>query len=682
MLGNAEEAATRTEGNERDLALRQIAIAYADANDDDGVNRISAKIEATYHVTEVQVYYASSIARRGDLQHALYISQGIADLSERVTAIANTAVEAGHLNNDEFATGAFRLAVELAERMEGFERRDALSSIAVALARGGMVEQMRSIFESLTSPSPSSQYLMDAAIAVSSKGYYDIALQLIDRITSPITLAKTEAEIAGRMMQSGDVDRASELFGKAKRASDRVRETYDRIDLLTEIAVMAANFGDSEHATSFLDEAQGVAQVGQQPTRAELLAKIALASARAGDTERGQMLLNLSELSGQPGGVHYYSGELLSDIATAAAEAGKWPEAERLVARISESKEGQWTLVNLAAVAARHGDSDRADELASRINSPQMRIWVVAKIAVEMAGIGRFNEALQLAEQIEARNVKGWALIRIAATAGRFGDLAGVREVVACLHDSGQAILAMIEAAKSAHNYIKYECAHALLTDIADLVGPVLAFDRQAWIYAEIASLAASLPNPSNAQYWLEISVEMASQIADSSVRNRILSKTALAEARVSGISSAVQLIMHISGQDGRAWLLSDLATGLARSARSDDALNICSYIDDPLARAAALASIAIAAAARGDLSLAAQLIDEGESYMITGVDVARANQAAARIFDAAAMASEKHARRSLIRGLRSGVIGPWLARGILRDPTSLDDIMDVVLDS
>lgn len=680
LLDRAEEAAADiTDRDIRDRVLTVIASASADANDDERVNRLSRDIQLTFSSSEVQASYAASLAKRGDLLEAYYIAAEIADVVPSAAAVANTAVIAHQIGDYKFADRAFGDAVELARSVSDWaESQDALSAIAAALARSGRVEEMRAILETVDSPRAGD--LAHIAIALSSAGKYDISLGIINRVTSPNVLARAKSEIAARMMQSGNVERASELFDEAKAATDRIRETYDRINILAEIAVVAADFGDSEHSVSFLDDAERAAKASRQPNRAGFLASVALASARAGDVGRAQALLNTLELSEQLDSSKDYPDGLLNDIATAAAEAGRWSEAEHVMACITDSKERQWALVNLAAVAARYNDSDRTDELASRLSSPQMRMWVIAKIAVEIAGTGRFTEALRRVGQLEVRDVKSWTLTRIAVTAGGLGDLTMVQEVVGYLHDPGQTILAMVEAAKSARDCGKHRCALALLPDIASHVDFLPEFDRRAWVYAEIASIAASLGSPRNAQVWLTRGKEIGRQIADPAVRNRILSRAILAEACTFGIGSAGELIKVIRGQESGAWLWSDLVVGLAHTVEVEYALDICHVIEDPLARAAALAAIAAAVAARGDLSLAGQLVDEAESYIITGMDVARTNLAAARIFDAATMVSEKRARRSLIKGLRSGVIGPWLARGILTDPSSLDRIMEIVL--
>ena len=286
---------------------------------------------------------------------------------------------------------------------------------------------------------------------------FDHAEALARAITDPDAQAQALAELATAAAQAGDLDRAEALArtiteprrpGASARRSGRA----------------AAQAGD-------LDRAEALARTITDPAPRPALTGLASAAARpATRTARpaGRQAETLARAITDPDG----QAQALTELATAAAQAGDLDRAEALARTITDPDDQAWALAELATAAAQAGDLDRASRLAADAEALARTITDPGVQARALAGLAhrdRRRPATWTAPRPwpapSPTRAQARALAELASAAAR--PATGPRDRLAA-------------------------DAEALARTITDP-------DTQAWALAELASAAAQAGDPDRA---------------------------------------------------------------------------------------------------------------------------------------------------------------------------------------
>ena len=678
MLDAAEDAAREiTERDDYEIVLTEIAISAADVDDEDRIDRLIDEIGADYLIDDLDARRVSAMARKGDLANALALTNNISDINKRIEAITATAVAAMYDRKASFAQKAFAMAENEANAVEEESTRiDALRLIGVGHGTVGNVDRMLTLLSDTGGGRAleAKESYIAAAVAISAAGRPDVGERLIVEMEDAAAAAAC-AQIASKFAQIGQFTQADVLFDRAQLLVGRLRESRERLDVLIDIAVTAANSGQTNRASKLLDEAEALAD-----SNATRLARLAVASAQAGDRRRAEALLHRSELVKDPNKFATEGREYLGSLAAAAAEVGRWSDADHLLNMLATSEEREWALTDLASAAKLQSDAGRCEGLMDRIRSPQVRAWAHAKIAVATGKTGDQRDAARQLVELNVGYVRTWALTRLAVVGAQLGDLSYVRSCTEGIKDAGQRSSALLAAAEAACSSSKDACCVELLDDVENILPYLNDLYRTAWVYAAMANVDARLRCFHDASRWLGCFDQIISTIRDPATSLRLTVKAAPAIGLIYGMEYVHELLddelLHNAGQRGSDWLLSDIVSAMADRGGSVDVSELVSHVTDPLAKAAALAQMSQSATIRGDAVNAKRLLEEAESHVTMDLRAQRADDVIAKIFSAAMHIGNMDARKAVILGLRSSNSSPWLAKAVLVDPSSVDVIV------
>lgn len=288
-------------------------------------------------------------------------------------------------------------------------------------------------------------------------------------------------------------------------------------------------------------------------------------------------------------------------------------------------------------------------------------------------------------------HVRTWALTRLAVVGAQLGDLDYARSCAQGIKSAGQRSSALLAAAETACSFSKDSCGIRLLGDVENILPYLDDLHRTAWTYAAMASVSARLEYIPDALRLLGYFDRMLPGIADPATRLRLIIKAAPATGLIYGIERVYELLddelvvdavrkgrgLLLGEHHGRDWLLSDIISAMADSAGMVAASELASHVTDPLAKAAALAQMSQSAAIRGHAMDARRLLEEAESYATTNLSTQRSGDAIVKIFSAAMHIGNVDARKAVILGFRSSNPGPWLAKAVLVDPSSIEVIIE-----
>jgi len=411
VVGQIEDSNTRAQ------ALRDVAVALANAGLADQALDAAGQIENPWQRAETLAGIAKALANAGLADLALDAAGQIEDSNTHAQALRDVAVAlanagladlaldaAGQIENSRqhaealvdvarvLASASLTDALDMAEAFDSAEwitrscERARALGIAGALAGAGLVGQVFDATGCVEEFGRRAWVLSGIAKALAGAGLVDRALDTAGRIEDPRQHAQVLADVAKILVWVGLMD--------AFKAAGRIKDPWGRAWALAGVVGALVGVGLVDRALEAVKEAARAAGRIEAPRqRAEALAGIA-----------GVLV-----------------GVGLVDWAFEAAE-----EAVRVVGRIESSWTRERVLVGIAEALAGMGLVDRAFEAAERIENPGTRADALTGVARVLVGMGLADRALNAAAQIEDTWTRAWALSGVAkALAGIAKELAG-----------------------------------------------------------------------------------------------------------------------------------------------------------------------------------------------------------------------------------------------------------------
>lgn len=204
-------------------------------------------------------------------------------------------------------TGAWDAARQVAEAIPHAEIRvDALSTLACALARTGMVAEARPVFtvaqmlaENITDPFRRASALAALSAALARTGQWDTAHQLADAISEPRSHVAALCALATALARAGALPRSLAILRAARTQAEAIPEPEPRATAFQALAEAYAAAGQPEEvAPATLSAAGAIGEAFPAPWR-RAQALLALVERLA---QAGQFTLARSVADSIPGG--------------------------------------------------------------------------------------------------------------------------------------------------------------------------------------------------------------------------------------------------------------------------------------------------------------------------------------------------------------------------------------------
>jgi len=519
---------------------------------------------------------AVSMARDGHGDLAVRVADGIQDLGQRVLAQAEVAVSLARAGYGDLV-GHIAFGTE-----DPDQREQALRELAVSLVTAGYGDHARQIASSLKDPWQRALAQVEGAVSVARAGFSGHASQEPSGIRGRVEHGWAQGAVI--LARDGHSDQAAAIANRIRDSGARMQPQAD------DLAVAAVALARSGRGDQAIHIADGIQDFGQRVLQQ---AEVAISLAQAGYSGRARQLASGIENPGQ-------RGRALCMIAVSLARDGHSDQAIDIAGTIQHRRIRSIARARLAGILA---DAQLADQAVSDaigvLDFGQQRL-TLAEIAGILAWSGLSDHAKRAVAAIEYPQDRE----RAQATAGHIKVFDGQKDHASTgatgIEDHGPQPWALAEAVH------------------------VTAFDRErdratgATVVSHPAGSAAKGLAEATAILagggLVEEAVSIASRIADTGLRARALADVAGNLARAGQLAQAISIGFGIDVPGPRTQALAHIAGSLS-PAQARDADGIASQaeqtaaaIEDPAARARALAKVAVSLADAGHPERAADL--------------------------------------------------------------------------
>lgn len=410
---------------------------------------------------------------------------------------------------------------------------------------------------------------------------------LAGAIGDPDRQAEALVELVPAVAQTGDLDRARALAGRAERVAHSITDLFHQATLLADLQSAVANMGDIEHAEALVNS------IADPKLQMRELASLARLVAARGDTHQARTLAERAEiLAGAINDVEWQA-RMLAMLSKAVADIGDRDRAHTL--------------------------AHQAEALVGTIVAPNRQAEALALLAKTMADIGEFERAEILAGSIDDVAWKADVLTNLAGAVADTGDLVHARSLV----DRAEAL---VSAIADSDRHVEVQVA---------LAGAMVETGQS----ERATALANAITKP---EARVGALLDLAKTMADTGHRPRARALADRAEAQLDTIRhprrqvDALLRLANVVAETGdldRAGTLADRAERLARS------------ITDPRRRARQLLEVSKAVADTGDRDRAVTLASRASVFAARTTDP----EAVAELVTAMIQAGDLHQPERLI---------------------------------
>jgi hypothetical protein len=355
-------AETVADSHRKDWAHIHVAAAMAQSGDLDHAEAIARAITWLDHQMQALIGLVSSVTRARDLDRAEAIARGIAGYgsywARACTGLAAAAALAGdrdrarRLTADILAldleysrryhlgpeldrlitaldqTGDHDLAETLTHTIVKPDDRDrVLAGLVTAAAQAGDFQRAEALTRAITDFSNRFEALGDLVTAAARRADLDQVESFARAAPFPRVQAWALAQLVTTAARLGELDYARLLAADADTLAHDEADPYLQSWALTFVEIAVAQAGDLDHAQQLATDAEKVARTITDPdTRTWALTRLAAGVVQAGDFQHADALAHsITPLDKQ--------AEALTELATAAEQAGYLDEAGRFLAR-------------------------------------------------------------------------------------------------------------------------------------------------------------------------------------------------------------------------------------------------------------------------------------------------------------------------------------------------------------
>ncbi|MBD1808124.1 tetratricopeptide repeat protein [Microcoleus sp. FACHB-SPT15] len=491
------------------------------------------------------------------------VAQAITDNFERVNALTRLAVALAQ-------AGQFAKAEKLIKTIEwDLERLYALKVLAIALAQAGQFAKAEQIASTIQENPIQAEAFSQLAIALAQAGQFAKAEQIASTIQENPIQAEAFSQLAIALAQAGQ-------FPKAKKLISNVHSSEHQVEALSQLATALIKEEQQSEAIKAFAEAREIAQIIENyKNKIEALIKLATALAHveqkpeaveafAEARETAQVIENSKERD-----------NVLCQLAIALAEVQYFTEAEQVAQTVEDYRHRAETLRQLAVALVQAGK--QTDALTS------------------FTGAGEIDKALESSRSLtKALRQLSFALIQ----GGQFSKAEEVALATLAIENDPSRILTFNDGEIAQNSK-----SDVVLRQVARTLAEVGQF-----VEAEQAALAISFRES----------------------RSEALKELVLALARTEQFSEAKRLTQSIEAIGSRTSALKELVNALVRIGQFTEAEQLARSIQVPRSRALALKGLASALAQAGrftDAEQVAEAIDDSKIQSETVTDLLKIRQ-------------------------------------------------------
>lgn len=372
-------------------------------------------------ISEISLMFAA----KGELDLAAGLADEIRDPHVRDLVLSEIAARCVDFNDDEYG-------LQLAEAIEDYGYgQQARHSLAARQAANGRFEAALSSVQQMDDPFVT---IGEIAVRLAQSGDAERARELLAQIDAPSVRVQVFNELARFQLKDGES--ATDVLLESLAESEQIEFAEEQTQLLLEIADRFHEAGQTAKAESVLTHAAQLAETLEERFRDQSLTQIALLSARFGNFEKAEQSLQNVKDPQQIASAH--AGIALEYQAADQLEAalGSLEEAYAVLKSqpdrlIRDSKARFNLLATIAIRFAQMGKSERALEIALENPDDEPRSKALTSCAAIAAADHKDELARQAINAIEDYAGRVFAFVAISDTVAKKGDAEKSRQFLA-----------------------------------------------------------------------------------------------------------------------------------------------------------------------------------------------------------------------------------------------------------
>ena len=470
------------------------------------------------------------------------------DFRLRTEALRNAVVALVSVGMMEEARRCANVVEQLSGRVSGFRwRAEALANSVVSLASVGLAEQAEMVAEEVqcvVAQIDDPWWRVEALVKVQKVfvdgGLIDRAQRIAQEIDDVRLRDQAHFNLVRELTDSGS-------FDLAQRVTGLIGDSRLRGEALMKVACAFAGAGLLERAREAVEKAQRtVEKVADFRLRGEALMKVACAFAGAGLLEQAQ---KVAERIGD-------FQERLPDLACVAARAGYVEQARQVAYQIDDQGVRAAVLVRIVddlvsvgAVEQAQETSDRVINLAEGIYNVRLRAEVLIKALCVLINLGFIEHAFDMASRtvlhIEEWHSRNEALVKLVIALSEVGQADRARDAFERITGSWWRETALFKMSGALADAGRFEQAQEVAAGVMDSW-------RCGEALVKIAGALADAGQFEQAQNLAFVSMELAEDIADSSLREGAVSRVVRHLVKVGLLELAESVVKRVASFDLR----------------------------------------------------------------------------------------------------------------------------------
>ncbi len=427
---------------------------------------------------------------RGNVDLAAELANTVDDPYTRDRLLILVAEKCAEMDDDEYALQLAEAVEEPGLQSQAFER------IAIRKASKGEFDRAHEITERMAHPDG---VLVAVAVKQQAAGLDAEAEATVEEIEHAGAAVTAHLEIAGNCLSSGDAEKAVRFLELAAEEADEIEHTEEQARAFCDIGNGFIEAGRNDRAIQTFDKAKATAETIDNMHRDAFLSMAALGFLHAGSLELADRTLDLIA----------DKTHMASSLLGYARELWKKDERDEAIESLEEA---------YAILESQH-------ERETRDHKARFRLFT--SIAAQFAGFERGERAIEIAERLKDEAERTAALSQVAAILTLRKEDEQARHALRAIDDDGNRVFALIGMSDAKEKNEDRAGAVELLDEASTLAEAVPQLTFRASAYNEIGKRFQSYGESSKARDLFIHALETASGIRDQSAKAVVVASVA-----------------------------------------------------------------------------------------------------------------------------------------------------------
>lgn len=368
--------------------------------------------------SEAMLNIVARYVERSEVDLAAQLADTVRDPFVRDRLLMHVAEKCAAIDDDEYA-------FQLIEAIED-QGSQSMARERVALQKSAKndTEKALEIVETLSHPDDA---FADIALHQIIKNEEESALKTLERIDFPASRATAYQNIAVYFTKQQNSIKANEFFELAVGAAKDIEYYEEKVRALTDVAHQFRETGNVDRARELFEDAKLFAERIDGVHRDSLLAKISIGFLQSGDLDSADRTLDLVGDNTQVASCLVGFSRIFNEIGDQSEAIETLEEAYALLksqrdAEIRDSKARFALFANIAVQFAQYKKYERAIEIAQENIDEMQQLSSLSQIARIAAASGDDDVAKQALGSIREESTKMFALIGMSDAKSAAGD--------------------------------------------------------------------------------------------------------------------------------------------------------------------------------------------------------------------------------------------------------------------